>query len=46
MQSWGIPADRISEISGIPVPGDLYNEIALRQEKQAKAPENILYQTT
>jgi alanyl-tRNA synthetase len=33
MQSWGIPADRISEISGLPIPGNLYYEIALRQEK-------------
>lgn len=30
MQSWGIPADRISEISKLPVPGDLYYEIAQR----------------
>ena len=33
MQSWGVPADRISQISGIPVPGDLYKEIADRQDK-------------
>lgn len=45
MQSWGIPADRISEISGLPVPGNLYYEIAQRQERIAKAPETILYST-
>jgi alanyl-tRNA synthetase len=28
MQSWGIPADRISELSKEPVPGNLYYEIA------------------
>jgi alanyl-tRNA synthetase len=45
MQSWGIPADNISEISGQPVPGNLYYEIAQRQERIAKAPETILYNT-
>lgn len=39
MQSWGIPADTISQISGIPVPLDLYAYIAQLQEKFAKAPE-------
>jgi alanyl-tRNA synthetase len=28
MQSWGIPADSISEISKQPIPGNLYYEIA------------------
>lgn len=45
MQSWGIPADRISEISKQPVPGNLYYEIATRLDKIAKAPEAILYST-
>ena len=45
MQSWGIPADRISEISKDPVPGNLYYEIAQRQERVAKATEAILYST-
>jgi alanyl-tRNA synthetase len=45
MQSWGIPADRISELSKEPVPGNLYYEIAQRQERIAKAPETILYST-
>lgn len=30
MQSWGIPADSIAQISGLPVPLDLYYEIAQR----------------
>ncbi len=30
MQSWGIPADKISELSKEPVPGNLYYEIAQR----------------
>lgn len=29
MQSWGIPADKISEIAKEPVPGNLYYEISL-----------------
>ena len=45
MQSKGIPADKVSDYSKLPVPGNLYYEIALRQERVAKAPEQILYQT-
>ena len=45
MQSWGIPADRISSLSKQPVPGNLYYDIAQRQERIAKAPETILYST-
>ncbi|OMJ66344.1 hypothetical protein SteCoe_36834 [Stentor coeruleus] len=44
--SWGIPADRVYEISGIPPPGDLYYQISYRQEQSVKAPEVILYDTT
>ena len=39
MQSWGIPADKIAECAGVPIPGNLYYEIATRQERVAKAPE-------
>eukprot|EP00744_Colponema_vietnamica_P000780 GILI01001356.1.p1 GENE.GILI01001356.1~~GILI01001356.1.p1 ORF type:complete len:965 (+),score=358.80 GILI01001356.1:48-2942(+) len=46
MTSWGIPADAIADISGQPVPGNLYYEIATRQERTAKAAEVILYDTT
>jgi len=45
MQSWGIPADKVSDISKIPIPGNLYYEIATRQERIAKAAETILYDT-
>lgn len=45
MQSWGIPADKIAEVSGTPIPGNLYYEIATRQERVAKAAEKILYNT-
>jgi alanyl-tRNA synthetase len=45
MQSWGIPADKIAEVSGIPIPGNLYYEIATRQERIAKAAEKVLYNT-
>lgn len=46
MQSWGIPADAISEITKIPIPGNLYYEIATRAEKIHKAEEVILYDTS
>ena len=45
MQSFGIPADKISEIVKEPIPQSLYYEIALRQEKTAKKEETILYNT-
>ena len=45
MQSWGIPADTISEISKMPIPGNLYYEISQRQERIVKAQEQILYDT-
>lgn len=45
MTSWGIPVETIAKISGTPAPGNLYYEIACRQEKVMKAPEKILYNT-
>jgi alanyl-tRNA synthetase len=45
MESWGIPAERISEITGVPIPGNLYYEIALRKETIVKPVEQILYNT-
>lgn len=45
MQSWGIPADKIAEVAKVPIPGNLYYEIAIAQERVAKAPEQILYNT-
>ena len=46
MTSWGIPADVIAQVSKDPVPGNLYYEIAIRQERVSKAAEVILYNTT
>ena len=46
MTSWGIPADLISQISKQPIPGNLYYEIATRQERIQKAAEVILYDTS
>lgn len=45
MTSWGIPVDTIAKIANTPAPGNLYYEIATRQEKVMKAPEKILYNT-
>lgn len=45
MQSWGIPLETIAKTANQPIPGNLYNEIAIRQERVAKAPETILYNT-
>ena len=46
MQSYGVAADKVSEIIKVPVPLNLYSEIALKQERTAKKLENILYNTT
>ena len=46
IQSYGIPADRISEVTGKPIPGNLYYEIAQREERIFKGAEEILYDTT
>jgi alanyl-tRNA synthetase len=45
MQSWGIPADLIAQVSKTAVPDNLYATIAERAEKVAKATELILYDT-
>jgi len=46
MQSYGIPADKIAEVAKTDVPKNLYYEIALKQERTAKKPETVLYNTT
>ena len=46
MQSWGIPADRISELTGTPIPGNLYYIISQNAERIVQATEPILYDTT
>jgi alanyl-tRNA synthetase len=43
--SWGIPVDVISQLAKQPIPGDLYKEIDDRQAHQAKAQEQIVYDT-
>lgn len=45
MESWGIPADAIAEISKTSPPDNLYAEIAARGEKITKAADPILYDT-
>ena len=44
--SWGIPADRVAQFTKQPIPPNLYYEISARQDKVAKAAEEILYDTT
>jgi alanyl-tRNA synthetase len=46
MQSWGIPADRISELTGLSIPGNLYYIISQNAERIVQATEPILYDTT
>ncbi len=46
MQSWGIPADRISELTGLQIPGNLYYVISQNAERIVLAAEPILYDTT
>lgn len=44
--SWGISPDVISQMTGQPTPGNLYYEIAIRQEQVAKVQEAQYYDTT
>ena len=44
--SWGLPADKISDFSGLPVPDNLYYEISQQQEKSAKPMPTVLYNTS
>ena len=46
MESFGISPDKISDVTKIPIPSNLYYEIALRQERTAKKTEVILYNTS
>ena len=45
MQSYGVPADKISEVTGQPIPGNLYLRISELQERSVKPSDAILYQT-
>ena len=44
--SWGISPDIIAQVTGKPAPGNLYYEIAIRQEQVAKVQEAQFYDTT
>jgi alanyl-tRNA synthetase len=44
--SWGIPPETIEKLSGTNQPGNLYYEIAYRQDKVAVAADVVLYDTT
>ncbi len=46
VSSWGVPADRVAEMVGQPVPANLYYEIAAREEKSAKVVEELPYGTS
>lgn len=46
MTSWGIPPEEISKISNLEIPGNLYYEIATREERVVKVAEQILYNTS
>ena len=45
MTTWGIPADAIAATVGTEIPGNLYYEIAEREETNVRAPETVLYNT-
>lgn len=44
--SWGISPDVISQVTGVPAPGNLYYEIAIRQEQVQKVAETQYYDTS
>ena len=44
--SWGLPADTVAKELGCEVPGNLWYEIAERQERTVKALPTVLYSTT
>lgn len=44
--SYGIAADQVAMLTKQPIPGNLYYEIALRQEQVTKVAEPILYSTS
>ena len=46
MKTYGIPADNISDISGLDIPNNLYCEIALQEEYVTKTAETQSYNTS
>ena len=45
VQSYGMPAETISSITGLPVPGNLHYAIAEQQERSVRAVPTVLYAT-
>ena len=45
VQSYGMPAETVSSIAGLPVPGNLHYTIAERQERSVRAVPTVLYAT-
>lgn len=43
--SYGIDAEKIHQLTGLPIPGSLYYEIATREEKSVKQAVGQLYET-
>ena len=43
--SWGLPADTVAEVTKTDIPGNLWYEIAERQERTTKAEQVVLYNT-
>jgi hypothetical protein len=43
--SWGLPADTISKVLNVDIPGNLWYEIAERQERSVKVQPAVLYST-
>jgi len=45
VQSYGMPAETISALSGLPIPGNLHYAIAEQQERSVRAIPTVLYST-
>jgi alanyl-tRNA synthetase len=45
VQSWGIPAETISQITKLPIPGNLHDKISSGQEQTVKAEGVPIYDT-
>ena len=45
VQSYGMPAETVASITGLPIPGNLHYTIAERQERSVRAVPQVLYAT-
>ena len=45
VQSYGMPAETVANITGLPIPGNLHYTIAERQERSVRAVPQVLYAT-